>query len=238
MVSGRYCQDKPLKFSSVESFLSFDAYFTANIVNMKLSNDLLSVLEKDPIAKNIIEQTEIESLSLGNNDLYISMTEAILSQQLSVKASDTIIKRYFNLFPNALPTTEKVLEIEDDIIRAVGVSYQKINYLKSLSAFHQKNGIDREKLDQMSDHEIIDYLLPIKGVGKWTVEMMLIFTLQRPDVFPVDDLAICQKMVQLYGLTETGKNLKKKLISIAENWSPYRSIVTRAIWKYKIDKKA
>jgi DNA-3-methyladenine glycosylase II len=90
----------------------------------------------------------------------------------------------------------------------------------------------------MSDDEIIDYLLPIKGVGKWTVEMMLIFTLQRPDVFPVDDLAICQKMVQLYGLTETGKNLKKKLISIAENWSPYRSIVTRAIWKYKIDKKA
>jgi DNA-3-methyladenine glycosylase II len=218
--------------------LSFDAYFTANIVNMKLSNDLLSVLEKDPIAKNIIEQTEIESLQLGNSDLYISMTEAILSQQLSVKVSDTIIKRYFNLFPNAVPTAEKVLEIEDDIIRAVGVSYQKINYLKSLSAFHQKNGIDREKLDQMSDHEIIDYLLPIKGVGKWTVEMMLIFTLQRPDVFPVDDLAICQKMVQLYGLTETGKNLKKKLISIAENWSPYRSIVTRAIWKYKIDKKA
>ncbi len=205
---------------------------------MKLSNDLLSVLEKDPIAKIIIEQTQIDSLAIGNNDLYISMTEAILSQQLSVKAADTIIKRYFNLFQDSVPSAEKVLQLEDDLIRSVGVSYQKINYLKSLSAFHLENGIDREKLDQMSDHEIIDYLLPIKGVGKWTVEMMLIFTLQRPDVFPVDDLAIGQKMVQLYGLKETGKELKKKLISIAENWSPYRSIVTRAIWKYKIDKKS
>ena len=203
---------------------------------MTLPNDLLSVLEKDPIAKNIILQTEIESLSLGKSDLYISMTEAILSQQLSVKASDTIIKRYFNLFPNAVPTAEKVLQLEDDLIRSVGVSYQKISYLKSLSAFHIENGINRDKLDKMSDYEIIDYLLPIKGVGKWTVEMMLIFTLQRPDVFPVDDLAICQKMVQLYGLTETGKALKMKLIDIAKNWSPYRSMVTRSIWKYKIDK--
>jgi DNA-3-methyladenine glycosylase II len=200
---------------------------------MSIPKDLISLLENDTVAQKLLSATELKPLENTDGDLYISMTEAILSQQLSVKAADTIIKRYFNLFPDALPSAEKVLEMDNEIIRATGVSYQKISYLKSLSDFHLNNGIDRDKLKMMTDEEIINYLLPIKGVGKWTVEMMLIFTLQRPDVFPVDDLAIRQKMVHLYGLTENGKALKERLIAIAEGWSPYRSYVSRAVWKYK-----
>lgn len=85
----------------------------------------------------------------------------------------------------------------------------------------------------MSDEEIIEFLSQIKGVGKWTVQMLLMFTLGRPDVFPVDDLGIQQAMIRLYQLNETGKDLKKKMQEIAEPWQPFRTVACRYLWRWK-----
>ena len=195
---------------------------------------LKSVLKKDKVLKKIVENTELVSLKEDDSDLYLSMVESILSQQLSSKAAATIIGRFKALFPENYPNAELIIGTDTEILRSAGLSGQKAGYLKSLATFHLENGISFEKLKNMSDEEIINYLLPIKGVGRWTVEMMLIFTLQRPDVFPVDDLVIRQKMIKAYVLTETGKELYKKLHEIASVWSPHRSLVSRFLWKCQL----
>ena len=97
--------------------------------------------------------------------------------------------------------------------------------------------MDYAHLDTLTDDEIVDYLIPIKGVGRWTVEMLLMFVMNRPDVFPVDDLVIRQKMVKAYQLTETGRPLYKQLHEIAEHWRPHRTMACRYLWRWQPNEK-
>jgi DNA-3-methyladenine glycosylase II len=106
--------------------------------------------------------------------------------------------------------------------------------MRNVAEFSLKNRMDFETLDAMDDEEIIKLLTQIKGVGRWTVEMLLIFVLDRPDVFPIDDLVVRNKMVLAYEITDLkGKELYKKLTEIAENWRPYRSLASKYLWRWK-----
>lgn len=175
------------------------------------------------------------------DDVYIALLESIVSQQISVKAADAIFGRFRTLFPDNYPHADALLLKTTDELRSAGLSFQKISYLQSVAAFSltkvgELPAMARAHLDAMTDEEVVQYLLPIKGVGRWTVEMLLMFVLDRPDVFPIDDLIIRQRMLLAYpnrtaGLT--GRGLYKVLGEIAEPWRPYRTTASRYLWRWK-----
>jgi DNA-3-methyladenine glycosylase II len=175
----------------------------------------------------------IELPTLTSKDVYSDLLDSIVSQQLSVKAAGTIFARFLDLFPNRYPAPEWVLLLEHDQLRAVGLSGQKANYIKNTAQFFLDNELIEKDWTTISDDEIIKQLTTIKGVGKWTVQMILMFTLQREDILPVDDLGIQQGMTRLYNMDASAKSFKKDMENLAESWRPYRSIASRYIWKWK-----
>jgi len=190
-------------------------------------------LKKDKILAAIIAKSAKEIKPSLELDIYHFLLESIVSQQLSVKVADIIFNRFLDLFPERYPDPKKTLKIEDDVLRSVGLSYRKASYLKNVAEFALNNNMEFEFLQQKSDDEIIDYLITIKGVGKWTVQMILMFPMDRPDVFPVDDLGIQNNMKAIYGITLEKKELKAAITTISENWRPYRTIASKYIWNWK-----
>ncbi|AQG79061.1 DNA-3-methyladenine glycosylase family protein [Spirosoma montaniterrae] len=199
-------------------------------------------LSKDPVLAQIIVDTPGVDSPVPKpaydwaDNVYLALLESIVSQQISVKAADAIFTRFRALFVDNYPHADALLLKTPDELRSAGLSFQKIKYLQSVAEFTQHHPLDRAHLDPMSDEEIVQYLLPIKGVGRWTVEMLLMFVLDRPDVFPIDDLVIRQKMIRAYpdrvnGLT--GKALYKALHDIAAAWQPYRTTACRYLWRWK-----
>lgn len=172
-----------------------------------------------------------------STDIYFDLTDAIVSQQLSGKVAQAIFNRVLALFPNSYPTPSVLLNTPDEELRSAGLSKGKAAYLKNLAQFALTNSMDLDYIESMSDDEIITYLTQVKGIGKWTVEMILIFSLNRPNIFPVDDLAIKQTMMELYKLSGSGNVLIRKLEEIASKWSPNRTIATLYLWEYANDKK-
>ena len=192
-------------------------------------------LRKDPIMKNIIKSTG-KIIPETSSNLYKALLTSIVSQQLSVKAADTIWKRVQNLFPNKNPKPELILKISDDQLRAAGLSYQKAGYMKNIARFSIEKSLDYRKLKKLSNEELITYLTEIKGVGRWTVEMILMFSLNRPDVLPVDDLGIQHAFTHFYGLKTKGKMMHAEMEIIALQWAPYRSLACRHLWRAKDEK--
>ena len=194
-------------------------------------------LKKDVLMKEVLKATPALTFS-PNKNLYQSLIRAIVSQQLSVKAAATIYERFLNLFPGKDPAAEIVLRLDDEQLRNCGLSYQKAGYLKNIAQFSITNGLDYRKLYRKTDEELITHLTQIKGVGKWTVEMILMFSLNRPDVFPVDDLGIQNAMKKLYQLDSKGKELHQQMHEIAKQWQPYRTIACRHLWRWKDNNNA
>ncbi len=188
--------------------------------------------ERDPILRAIIASTPHFKQVDWQQDVYLALLESIVSQQISVKAADTIFGRFKGLFPNQYPDAVLLLVKTEEELRSAGLSFQKIGYLKNVATFNLEKGMTYQQLTSMTDDEIVAYLTPIKGVGRWTVEMLLIFVMGRPDVFPIDDLVVRQRMVRAYSVTETGKNLYKRLNEIAESWRPHRSVASRYMWRW------
>jgi DNA-3-methyladenine glycosylase II len=190
-----------------------------------------------PVFKDSILESITQSISLPElkkkEDIYLALLESIVSQQVSIKAADTIFKRFLALFENNYPHAHILHETETDLLRSAGLSGQKAQYLKNVAKFSIENGLEVEKIESLSTSEIITYLTQIKGVGKWTVEMILIFSLCHPDIFSVDDLVIRQVMIKLYNLNAQDKHLKSKLIEISDNWKPNRSLACRYLWRWK-----
>ncbi|MFN0189725.1 MAG: DNA-3-methyladenine glycosylase family protein [Bacteroidia bacterium] len=189
-------------------------------------------LRKDPKLKEIIKQTGKLEPS-HQKDLFTSLLSAIVSQQLSTKAAATIWNRFIQLFPEEQPTENAILKMDIEQLRAVGLSYQKGGYLKNIASFSLENTLEYKRLYRKSDDDLIDYLSSIKGVGRWTAEMILMFNLNRPDVLPVDDLGIQQAMTKLYDIPLKGKEMKAEMIRISLAWQPYRSLASRHLWKWK-----
>lgn len=157
---------------------------------------------------------------------------SIMSQQLSIKVADVIFKRFLNLFPGGDPTPEQILALSVPELRAIGLSNAKASYVQNVARFASVSGMEFSKLDAMSDEEVIAYLTPIKGVGRWTVEMLLMFALGREDVFALDDFGIQSAMKRLYKLDDSDKKtLKAAMMKRARKWSPYRSYACLHLWK-------
>ncbi len=171
--------------------------------------------------------------SQSAGDLYAELVESIIYQQLSIKAAATIHKRFLGLFPEGYPVPEALVKLDTELLRGVGLSYQKANYVRNVAEFFMAENLIGYNWDEHEDEEILRRLTQIKGVGRWTVEMILMFTLKRPDVFPMDDLGVQNSMIKLYGLTETGKALRQRMTAIAETWRPYRSWACVYLWRWK-----
>ncbi|MDO8366462.1 MAG: DNA-3-methyladenine glycosylase 2 family protein [Saprospiraceae bacterium] len=166
--------------------------------------------------------------------VYYDLLESIVSQQLSVKVADVIFKRFLSLFPDNYPHPNHVVSTEFEKLRSVGLSGQKAGYLQNVAQFAIENDLEKIKWDSMSDDEILSFLTQIKGVGKWTVQMLLMFTLARPDIFPVDDLGIQQGMQRLFKIEEQNTRLLKiRMIELAEPWRPWRTVACRYLWRWK-----
>lgn len=162
-----------------------------------------------------------------SNRLFEELLESIVSQQLSVKASDTIYGRFKKLFDEkTFPDAKAILATEDQKIRNAGISFPKISYIKSIADAFLSDLIDIPHLRKMSDEEVITTLTQIRGVGKWTAEMILIFTLKRPDIFSIGDLGLRNAITKIYGITD-----QKEMLKLSEGWKPYRSTACWYLWR-------
>ena len=204
-----------------------------NFEDLYIDKKALKYLKKDPImAKIIAEVTPKVSSFLG--DIYVDLCSSIVSQQISTKVAKVIYGRFLDFFDGVAPTPEQILAAEFDDLRSVGLSRRKTSYMQNIATFWVENKLDNQEWDQLSDQKIIDLLTQIKGVGEWTVQMILMFSLERPDVLPVLDLAIQQSMAKHYSIeAEKKKELYIKMKATAEQWIPYRTIACRYLWRAK-----
>lgn len=190
-------------------------------------------LSKDKKLKRVIEKHEPRLLKKRKN-ICIYLCASIMSQQLSTKVADVIYKRFLDLYGGKEPTPNQIIDTPFEKLRGIGLSNAKVNYIKNVAEFELNNGMDAKKLAKLSNEEVIEYLIPIKGVGRWTIEMLLMFALGREDVFAPDDLGIQNAMIKLYGLDNTDKKkLRQDMISISGKWSPYRTYACLHLWRWK-----
>lgn len=192
-------------------------------------------LSKDKVLANILKK-DSHALSLQKN-IPLRLMASIISQQLSTKVAAIIFDRFVALYPAKKPTVQKVLNTPEETLRGIGISYAKIKYIYAVANFCIEHKITDKKIQELSNEAIIDLLTQIKGVGKWTVEMLLMFSLGREDVFAVDDLGIQQAMTKLYNLDPTNKKqLKLDMLERSKAWSPYRTYACLHLWRWKDDK--
>lgn len=168
-----------------------------------------------------------------SEDVWLNLTGAIMSQQLSTRVASVIRGRFIDLY-GGKPEPERVLDTPPETLRAIGLSGAKTGYVRNIARFALSEGMGFDFLQGMPDDEVITYLTRIKGVGRWTVEMILMFTLGRPDVFAADDLGLQQAVAAIYRLkTEDKKAFRKKMLRISAKWSPYRTYACMHLWRHK-----
>ncbi|HMT53759.1 MAG TPA: DNA-3-methyladenine glycosylase [Saprospiraceae bacterium] len=197
-----------------------------------VSESILLHLHQDKILSPIIDKCTL-TIHKAPLQLFDDLLRSIVSQQLSTKAAATIYDRFLALFENKIPTPDQIKKQSDAQLRAVGLSGQKSAYIRNVVDHFDANNLYNRNWDNYSDDEIIDELTKIKGVGKWTVEMILMFSLHRPDVLPLDDLIIRNSMISFYNITSEKKQQVLDLTQIAEKWRPYRSYACRYLWASK-----
>jgi len=163
------------------------------------------------------------------NDPFQSLVESIIYQQLAGKAANAIYNRFINYYNNKQITPTLILNSPNDNLKKVGLSNRKIDYLRDLALHVYDGRINLEELPKMNDEEIINKLVNVKGIGRWTSEMFLIFSLGRQDILPVTDLGVRKAIQKVYSLSELPK--PNIMIEIAKPWRPYRSIATWYLWK-------
>jgi DNA-3-methyladenine glycosylase II len=190
-------------------------------------------LSRDKKLKSLIKEHGVMKIN-KRKDVCLRLCASIMSQQLSVNVARVIYKRFLDLFEDGQPTPEKILALKPELLRSIGLSNAKVGYVQNVARFAVEKGMDRKVLSKMSNEEVIEYLTEIKGVGRWTVEMLLMFTLGREDVFAVDDNGIQNAMHGLYSLNKKNKKkFKEKMISISKDWSPYRTYACLYLWAWK-----
>lgn len=194
-----------------------------SLQELKLAKDFLI---HDDVLRPVIEKYELTS-SVMSTRLFYDVLESIVSQQLSIKAADTIFKRFLALLPEQF-TPEDVYALTHEQLRSVGLSNNKAIYVHALAHEVVMNAFEMDTLHQVSDEEVIVQLTRIKGIGRWTAEMMLIFALGRPDVFSVGDLGLRAAVEKLYGIERTKL---KEIEELSQQWKPYRSYASRWLWK-------
>ena len=190
-------------------------------------------LGKDKKLKKLVETAEPHQLKKRKN-ICTYLCASIMSQQLSTKVADIIYKRFILLYGGKEPTPGQIIETPFEKLRGIGLSNAKVSYVKNVAQFEIDFGMDAKKLAKMTNEEVIEYLIVIKGVGRWTIEMLLMFALGREDVFAVDDLGIQNAMIKLYKLDNSDKKkLKEEMLRLSQKWSPYRTYACVHLWRWK-----
>lgn len=185
----------------------------------------------DPILFSLIQTNTLETVPIKRkSDYFVSLCREIIGQQLSGRVADVIFDRFTKLFPRRIINAVSVRNASDDSLRATGMSWSKVGYIRDLSENVRAKHIDLSLLSDMSDEEVIAYLTKIKGIGPWTAEMFLIFTLGRPDVFSYGDLGLRKAIQKLYTLPHTPT--RKQMEKIVMKWQPYRTYGARLLWNY------
>jgi DNA-3-methyladenine glycosylase II len=189
-------------------------------------------LSKDKKLKKLIRQHGAFKLKKQKN-LCLYLCYSIVSQQLSTKVASVIKKRFIDLYGGE-PTPQQIMNTSFEKLRAIGMSKAKASYVQNVARFEIEKGMNYNKLSKMNNEEVIEYLTQIKGVGRWTTEMLLMFALCREDVFALDDLGIQNAMTGLYKLDNSDKKiLKEELLRISKKWSPYRTYACMYMWRSK-----
>ena len=167
-------------------------------------------------------------------DILIYLCASIMSQQLSVKVGDIIYNRFLGLYGGKKPTARQISQTPFEVLRSIGLSAAKTSYVLNVAKFAAEEGMQTSKLSCMDNEEVIAYITQIKGVGRWTAEMLLMFALQREDVFSADDLGIQTAMKRLYKLDVADKkDFRQQIVRISEKWAPYRTYACMYLWAWK-----
>jgi DNA-3-methyladenine glycosylase II len=189
-------------------------------------------LSKDEKLKKLIEQHGTFTLKKQKN-LYLYLCYSIMSQQLSTKVASVIRKRFLDLYGGE-PSPDQIVNTPFEKLRGIGLSNAKVNYVQNVARFQIEKGMDHKTLSRMNNEEVIEYLTQIKGVGRWTTEMLLMFALCREDIFALDDLGLQQAIVRLYDLKHRKKKIMlDKISKISKQWSPYRTYACMYLWRWK-----
>lgn len=190
-------------------------------------------LSKDKKLKRLLESSELHQLKKRKN-ICTYLCASIMSQQLSTKVATVIHNRFLALFGGKEPLPQQIIDTPFEKLRSIGLSNAKANYVKNVAQFEIDFGMDAKRLHKMDNEEVIAYLTQIKGVGRWTTEMLLMFALGREDVFAVDDLGIQNAMIKLYKLDNSDKKkLREDMLRISKKWSPYRTYACLHLWQWK-----
>ena len=188
--------------------------------------------KKDKRLAKIINQPVSELRLLKN--IPLTLIASIMSQQLSTKVADVIHKRFLALYGDKEPTLQQILDTPLTTLRSIGLSNAKTTYVHNVAKFCFEHNITDKTLKMMTNDEVIELLTQIKGVGRWTVEMLLMFTLGREDVFAIDDLGLQQAVIGLYDLKHRKKKIMNaRILKIAEQWAPYRTYACMYLWRWK-----
>ncbi len=195
-------------------------------------HDSHSVLKKDKHLGAFIKKFgPIQFRRAHSKQAFQSLAEAIVFQQLSGKAAATILKRFIALFPGKkFPTPQDVRKIKVERLRSAGLSGQKALYLKDLSTKFLDGTIEPKKFPQMTDQEIIEHVVAVKGIGEWTAHMFMMFTLRRPDILPTGDLGIQKGFQKLFKLKK--KPSPEQMRKLAACWSGHRTLACMYLWRY------
>lgn len=193
------------------------------------NKNALTHLQKDPILAQIIAQYgALDPVVHHHDDLFTNLIDMIVSQQLSGKVAVVIFGRLKALIPSYPFLPADVIEAEQEAMRACGLSYAKIRYSKNIAQAVIDNTLNFGYLQSVGDEVVIENLTKIKGIGSWTAEMFLMFSLDRPDVFSTGDLGLKTAISRLYAVDRTDL---AKIEAISTRWSPYRTLACRYLWK-------
>jgi DNA-3-methyladenine glycosylase II len=196
--------------------------------------DYLLHLSKDKRLKKLIQQQQQPFRITRRKDVHFYLIASIMSQQLSTKVAQTIRNRFLDLYDGRNPTPEEVIATPFETLRSIGLSNAKAKYVQNVARFAVEQGLDHKTLNKMGNEAIIEYLTKIKGVGRWTAEMLLMFSLGREDIFAMDDWGIQNAMIRLYKLDRTDKKaFREQMQRISAKWSPYRTYACMHLWHWK-----
>jgi DNA-3-methyladenine glycosylase II len=187
------------------------------------------LMRRDPVLGALIRQHG--PCGLGDSqhaDPFKALVHAIMSQQLSSKAADTIARRFDALFGGRFPTPAEVLTMPHDRLRSVGLSGAKARFIQDLAQRVVDGSLRLDALDAMSDADVVSALTTVKGIGRWTAEMFLMFRLHRPDVLPLGDLGIVKAIQKAYRLRK--RPTPERMVRLGESWRPYRSVACWYLW--------
>jgi DNA-3-methyladenine glycosylase II len=204
-------------------------YPTANPETIKAASEYLAA--HDPILAEVIQNGPLPVITPHKN-YYQELVESIVSQQLSVKAAATILKRFVDLFPgDTFPDPGQILSVDIETLRGVGLSRQKGTYIQDLAVKVIEKTVRFDHLDSLTNDEVIAELTQIKGVGVWTVHMFLMFCMGRLDVLPTGDLGIKNGVQKLYGLEQRPEPADIEAVANQYKWHPYESIASWYVWQ-------